>query len=141
MGALEEAVARGASVATRPLLIPERVSLSCGEPAIGALVDNLAALGLELRVSAPDAALILAVPDALARVPARDLACALSQGQHACRDVRAWLGVLVTLAGQTPVDDPSEAQVLLEALHTAGAPVPWVVLDASAVAKLSSTKR
>jgi len=137
---LDGALARGTQVVTRPLLIPERLALTCGEVPVRALVDGLAALGFELRISAPDAAVLLSVPDVLARVPVRDLVTVLCRGQAACLEKAAWVPLLATLAASTPVDDPGEAQLLLDALHRAGVQAPWVVLDVGAVARLVAAR-
>lgn len=120
--------AGGTPPVARPLLIPQRLQLEAGDTELR--LRELAPLGFELRPSGPGTALLLAVPEVLSRIPARELAGTLAAGAG------DWVQALSALAGAAPLDDPEEARALLEALERAPDPAPWLEVDAATLDRL-----
>lgn len=130
-----EAAAAGGRATARPLLIPERIPCPGGPPEDPALAA-LACLGFEIRASATDGMLLLAVPEVLAGASLTALGEALRTPPAGGHEAHAWVAPLAGLAGGIPLDEGAAAAIL-RTLHGAGlAQPPWAALDACALAAL-----
>ena len=137
--ALEGAAQDAARAIARPLLIPERVRFAPQQMLADGALEALAVLGFQLRRSAADALLMLAVPDSLAEVAWQVLGEVLRAPPPHSGDPLAWIAPLAAAAASASAGSADDAARLLAMLHpwqhARGAP-PWITLDAGALAAL-----
>jgi len=123
---------------SRPLLLPAGLTLNDKQVAVleGA-AQALARLGLELRISGPDRAMLLTVPLVLARVPGEALAEAIAGGLETMAhpgEAQGWIPLLARCAGRHPRADLKQAGQMLEHLlqvHEKSPAGAWRELQAS----------
>ena len=132
-GQLEGLARREERVIARPLLIPQRIAFEPGQALADDALEALAVLGFQVRRSAADAALLLAVPEALAGVAWQHLAQVLVAAPQPCGDPNAWIAPLCKAAAQHRAGDAQEAAHLFAMLYPwrdARCAPPWIALDA-----------